>query len=98
MIAMTLIDADEVMDEILNDPYYDNDTINHFLGVIDDAPTVGTTSVVDAVPAVHCGKCKYYHPENGANYRCDRPAGRFPQIAEDPNGFCSFGERKDGEK
>ena len=44
---MTLIDADEVRDEILHDPDYDNDTINHFLDVIDYAPTV------DAQPVVH---------------------------------------------
>lgn len=44
---MTLIDADEVRDEILHDPDYDNDTINHFLDVIDYAPTV------DAQPVIH---------------------------------------------
>ncbi len=46
---MRLIDADELREEILNDDDYifDNDTVNHFLDLVDLSPTI------DAEPVVH---------------------------------------------
>ena len=32
------IDADDLRDNVLNDNTYDNDTVNYYLGWIDDAP------------------------------------------------------------
>lgn len=37
---MRLIDADALRDEVLYDNTYDNDTVNYYLGLIDDTPTV----------------------------------------------------------
>ena len=51
---------------------------------IEDAPTI------DAVPVVRCKDCKNY----GDEYFCP-----LLSLADytDPNDFCSYGERKDGE-
>lgn len=50
-----LIDREKLRDEILHDPDYDNDTVNHFLGVVDTAPAV------DAVEVVRCGNCEWHN-------------------------------------
>lgn len=34
------IDADDLRDKVLNDNTYDNDTVNYYLGLIDNAPTI----------------------------------------------------------
>ena len=46
---MRLIDAEKLRDDIFNDSDYNlnNDTINHFLDVVDEQPEV------DAEPVVH---------------------------------------------
>ena len=44
---MLLIDAEKLRDDIFNDSDYNNDTINHFLDVVDEQPEV------DAEPVVH---------------------------------------------
>ena len=54
---------------------------------------------VDAVPVVRCGNCKHIRPEVDAyavetvGYWC----GRMDFSGVDVNGFCSYGERKDGD-
>ena len=60
---------------------------------IKNAPTV------DAVPVVRCRDCKHYKPqkksahwENRANY-----CNRVVTIKMQPDDFCSYGERKDGD-
>ena len=60
---------------------------------LDDMPTV------DAVKVVRCKDCKHYKPqkksthwENRANY-----CNRVVTIKAQPNDFCSYGERKDGD-
>ena len=35
-----LIDANALRDEVLYDNTYDNNTVNYYLGLIDDAPTI----------------------------------------------------------
>ena len=54
---------------------------------------------VDAVPVVRCKDCKHYRPqkksahwENRANY-----CNRIVTIKVQPDDFCSYGERKDGD-
>ena len=42
---MRLIEVDKLRDDILNDSDYDNDTINHFLYLVDSQPTVDTEPV-----------------------------------------------------
>ena len=39
------IDADDLRDNVLNDNTYDNDTVNYYLGWIDDAPTADVVPV-----------------------------------------------------
>ena len=60
---------------------------------IKNAPTI------DAVPVVRCKDCKHYKPqkksahwENRANY-----CNRVVTIKVQPDDFCSYGERKDGD-
>ena len=43
-----LIDAEKLRDDILHDPDYDNDTINHFLDLVDEQPEVDDKSDVHA--------------------------------------------------
>ena len=40
------IDADDLRDNVLNDNTYDNDTVNYYLGWIDDAPAADVVPVV----------------------------------------------------
>lgn len=40
------IDADDLRDNVLNDNTYDSDTVNYYLGWIDDAPTADVVPVV----------------------------------------------------
>jgi len=44
---MRLIDADALREEVLYDNTFENDTVNYYLGVIDDQPTI------DAEPVRH---------------------------------------------
>lgn len=88
---MRPIDADDVRDAILHDPDYDNDTINHFLDVIDYAPTL------DLVPApVRCGECEYAEYEqsesnsNTQTCYCEQLSKGMKQ-----SDFCSYGKRKE---
>ena len=55
--------------------------------------------IVDAVPVVRCKDCKHYKPqkksahwENRANY-----CNRVVTIKMQPDDFCSYGKRKDGD-
>ena len=57
--------------------------------LIDDATTV------DAVEVVRCMDCKHCDPEN---YHCDHPMGTAAPFRRKPDDFCSYGERKDGDK
>lgn len=57
--------------------------------LIDDAATV------DAVPVVRCRQCKHCDPEN---HHCDHYMGTVAPLRRDPDDFCSYGERKDGDK
>ena len=56
--------------------------------LIDDAPTV------DAVEVVRCWECKHCDPEN---YHCDHPMGTAAPLRREPDDFCSYGERKNGD-
>lgn len=55
------------------------------IDMIEDAPTV------DAVPVVRCKDCKDWGPGTGDVPICWETYEPMP-----PDGFCSFGERKDG--
>lgn len=52
-------------------------------------------SVVDAVKVVRCWKCKHCDPEN---HHCDHHMGTAAPLRRKHDDFCSYGERKDGDK
>ena len=59
-----------------------------FKQILDQAPTV------DAVEVVRCKDCKYCDPEN---HHCDHYTATILPLPRKPDGFCSYGERKDNE-
>ena len=92
---MRLIDADAlhnfVSEEFKDDVPYE---WAWALTAVDHAP------VVDAVEVVRCKDCKHYKPqkksahwENRTNY-----CNRIVTIKVQPYDFCSYGERKEGDK
>lgn len=50
---------------------------------------------VEAVEVVRCMDCKHCDPEN---YHCDHPMGTAAPLRRKPDDFCSYGERKEGDK
>lgn len=50
---------------------------------------------IDAVPVVRCKDCKYWQDNNGGypHDECRWGKGETP----DPDDYCSYGERKDGD-
>ena len=58
---------------------------NGLLGLIEKAPTV------DAVPVVRCEDCKDWGPGTRDVPICWETCEPMP-----PDGFCSYGKRKDG--
>ncbi len=89
---MRLIDANAMREDWLengeNEYVYDTNAV---LESIDAQPTV------DAVEVVRCKDCKHYKPRSQSVHWehtvlcCARSANlKFP-----PEGFCSYGERKD---
>ena len=64
----------------------------HYTGIwatIDVAPTI------DAVPVVRCRDCDFYEYEECACPRMVMSDGAH--FYPDPDDFCSYGERKDGD-
>ena len=61
-------------------------------GLIDKLPTA------DVVEVVRCKNCKYFCPYEGEEHKgdCAELVGLESCVYEDD--FCSYGERKDGEK
>lgn len=91
-----LIDADRAMEIIHNQGIAHPNAYhltNYATLILREAPTV------DAVPVVRCKDCNHYKPqkksahwENRANY-----CNRVVTIKAQPDDFCSYGERKDGD-
>ena len=84
-----LIDANALIKEANSDGAY---------GYV-DAKQIADAPTVDAVPVVRCKDCNHYKPqkksahlENRANY-----CNRVVTIKVQPDDFCSYGERKDGD-
>lgn len=99
MADMRMIDANHLSKEVeeskRHNPHFDgavrrthDHEHDHFLRMIDDAPTI------DAVPVVRCKDCKHWHTDDDVGH-CDNPDG-LDNYAR-PDDFCSYGERKDSE-
>ncbi len=98
---MRLIDADLLQNqltrkkaEVCKERYTDgfNDALMRFKSMVHGAPPV------DAVPVVRCRECrhKYRAALSSTGFRCEI-WGTYDADPEcDPDGFCSYGERKDG--
>ena len=86
-----LIDADRAM-EIVRDQGIAHPNAYHLTNyatlILREAPTV------DSVEVVRCRECKHCDPEN---YHCDHPMGTSAPLKREPDDFCSYGERKDGD-
>ena len=93
---MRLIDADRAIEIVRNrgiahpNAYH---LTNYATLILREAPTV------DAVKVVRCKDCKHYKPqkksahwENRTNY-----CNRVVTIKMQPDDFCSYGKRKDGD-
>ena len=68
-------------------------------GLVDVVEFLNDMPTVDAVPVVRCKDCKHYKPqkksahwEHRANY-----CNRVVTIKMQPDDFCSYGKRKDGD-
>ena len=83
-IKKRLIDANELIKEANADGAY---------GYV-DAKQIADAPTVDAVEVVRCGECKHCDPEN---YHCDHSMSTAAPLSRDPDDFCSYGERKEGD-
>ena len=92
---MRLIDADRAL-EIVRDQGIAHPNAYHLTNyatlILREAPTV------DAVPVVRCGKCKHFRPYEGEEHKgdCAELVGLESCVYKDD--FCSYGERKEGDK
>ena len=92
---MRLIDADRAL-EIDRDQGIAHPNAYHLTNyatlILREAPTV------DAVPVVRCGKCKHFRPYEGEEHKgdCAELVGLESCVYKDD--FCSYGERKEGDK
>ena len=92
------IDADAMRDDWLengeNEYVYDTNAV---LDSIDSQPTV------DAVEVVRCKDCKYYCQDKINGVICRHPELDFDTecydhwINTNPDDFCSYGEREEGD-
>lgn len=75
--------------------------------LLEAAEALEQSATIDAVPVVLCKDCKLWHEETGfcekhsffidSDGVCCSPAESPNWTMTDPNDFCSYGERKDGE-
>jgi len=77
---MRLIDAEKLTDDILHDSEYDNDTINHFIDLVDEQPEVDTEpaysnlgeaiqDVQDMIDVLDVAGSAYVYRHNGGRIR-----------------------------
>ena len=89
-----LIDANELKkkmcfkcnDEYSDEPCEPDDCV--FCNAINEAQTI------DAVSVVRCRECFYYTPVNDKIGKCVFLIGEHQYVV--PDGYCYFGERKEG--
>ena len=88
---MRTIDADKLVDMLYDNEFAALCPLDEVSGVVDAFPTV------DAVPVVRCKDCKYSCKDRNGR-TCE---GYWYELSEfavpvEDDGFCSYGERKDG--
>lgn len=98
-----LIDANSILDDFLKrytEMEKDGKLVFAACEIKQDfADMISNATTVDAVEVVRCKDCKHYKPqkksahwENRANY-----CNRVVTIKVQPDNFCAYGERKDGD-
>lgn len=73
---------------------HDQYSLGLYHGAVTDKNLIGEMPTVDAAPVVRCKYCKHYEihkPKVLEN--CERNGYIIPMK---PDGFCSYGERKEG--
>lgn len=60
-----------------------------------DAKQIADAPTIDAVEVVRCRQCKHCDPEN---HHCDHHMGTVAPLRREPDDFCSYGERRDGDR
>jgi hypothetical protein len=81
------VDADWIKDRNSFVPKRELHTVEEFMQILDEAPTI------DAVPVVRCRDCRYHEDEQPGMVYCPATVGGW---VED-DWFCKGGERKDGD-
>ena len=92
MTMAEYIEREALRDEILNDPTFDNDTINYYLDVVDSQPSA------DVVEVVRCKDCEHIHLIGKTPFAvrvCNHNKGLGDNVRE--NDFCSYGVKKEGD-
>ena len=97
---MRLIDADALMDVIRQHEYplaTKQGSIDYGMFTLGIQQAVDEQPTVDAVPVVRCRECKFSDWDSELNDAmvCMRTKDGFWMSGND---FCSFGERKDGDR
>lgn len=89
---MRLIDAEKLVDMLYDNEFAVLCPLDEVSGVVDACPTV------DAVPAVRCRGCKHCKEatdHEGRGFFCAIWGRGWHRVQ--PDDFCSYGERKDGD-
>ena len=96
---MRTIDADKLVDMLYDNEFAALCPLDEVSGVIDACPTV------DAVQVVRCKDCKHFKDYGKTSLRidgknikagwCHRRARYDEEYRMPPDGFCSYGERKE---
>ena len=89
---MRLIDAEKLVDMLYDNEFAVLCPLDEVSGVVDACPTV------DAVPAVRCRGCKHCKEATdyeGRGFFCAIWGRGWHRVQ--PDDFCSYGERKDGD-
>lgn len=89
---MALINREDLLAELDGMVYTarDGSDVPRQVRMVVDA--IRNAPVVDAVPVVRCGKCKWHENEEPGMVYCPQIVGGW--VSE--NFFCGFGKRKDG--
>ena len=93
-----LIDANALLDEFLK-RYTERERNGNLVFAAceikqDFADMISNVPNVYAVEVVRCRECKHCDPEN---HHCDHYMGTVAPLRREPDGFCSYGERKDSD-
>lgn len=88
---MRLIDAKKLVDMLYDNEFAMLCPLDEVSGVVDACPTV------DAVVVTRCKDCIHYDLGVCLKIYSDGNAQKDSWQSRNPNDFCSYGERKDGE-